>query len=48
VEDGGVEVVDVDTVGFLVDDVVAEVIGLAVAEAAFDSGSGKVDGETAG
>ena len=47
-EDGGVEVVDVDTVGFLVDDVVAEVVGLAVTEASFDSGSGEVDGETAG
>ena len=42
VEDGGVDVVDV---GFVDGGVVADFIGLAVADAAFDSATGHPGGE---
>ena len=44
VEDRGVEVVDVDGV---LDDVVAEVVGLAVDDAGLDAAAGQPDGEAA-
>jgi len=45
VEDGGVDVVDV---GFIDDGVVADLVGLAVADAAFDSTAGHPGGEAMG
>ena len=41
VEDGGVEVVDVD---FVFDGVKAELVGLAVSDATFDAAAGEPDG----
>ena len=45
VQDRGVQVVDVDRV---LDDVVAEVVGLAVGDAGLDPAAGQPDGEAAG
>ena len=45
VQDRGVQVVDVDRV---LDDVVAEVVGLAVDDARLDAAAGEPDGEARG
>ena len=45
-QDRRVEVMDVHAMPILFDDVVAPVVGLAVSQAALDSGSGHPDGKT--